>query len=173
MNAMRKSSQGAALIEMTLVGIPIIFVLISIFEISRGMWIYQTMAHAVREGVRFATVHGYNCVNDPPTITNNCGKTVADVAQVIQSNGVGLIPAATNLAFTAPYPGGTTTTCTMSACPGTIWPPTGGGNTIGTVIRIDISTPFNSALGMFWPGAGKVTFTTVNLGASSMDMIQY
>ena len=46
----RRAQRGATTIEMTLVGIPIIFLLISTFEISRGMWMYNTAATAVREG---------------------------------------------------------------------------------------------------------------------------
>src|SRR5215471_18790761 len=51
---------GSSLIEFTLVGIPIIFVLISTFEMSRGMWLYHTLAYAAREGTRYAIVHGVN-----------------------------------------------------------------------------------------------------------------
>jgi len=164
---------------MTLVGIPIIFILISIFEMSRGMWIYDTAAHAAREGVRFAIVHGFNCVPTAP-VTNDCGTgtpkpyTIAGVAQVIQNAGVGLDPATTTVTFTAPSPGGAAVTCTLTACAAitSTWPPA-GQNAVGTIIQIDISTPFNSALAMFWPGAGKVSFSAVNLGATSMDAIQF
>lgn len=169
---MNRICRGATTVEMTLVGIPIIFIMISIFEISRGMWIYDTAAHAAREGTRFATVHGINCVSDPPAVTNNCAKTVADVAQVIQNAGVGLELATTTLTFTAPSPGGAVVTCALNACPATIWPPV-GTNTVGTIIQIDISTRFNSALAMFWPGAAVVNFTTANLGATSIDAIQF
>jgi hypothetical protein len=166
--------KGATTVEMTLVGIPIIFIMISIFEISRGMWIYDTAAHAVREGVRFATVHGVNCVNNPPTITNNCGKTVADVAQVIRNAGIGLDPTTTTVWLTAPSPGGAVVTCTLTACAAdtSTWPPV-GSNDVGTIIQIDISTPFTSALAMFWPGAAMVNFTTANLGATSLDAVQF
>ena len=58
---MNKRQRGQSLIEFTFVGIPVIFTLICIFEISRGMWIYGTLNHAVKEGVRYAIVHGINC----------------------------------------------------------------------------------------------------------------
>ena len=161
---------------MTLIGIPIIFIMISIFEMSRGMWIYDTVAHASREGIRFAIVHGYNCVNTPP-VTNDCAKTIADVAAVIKSTGVGLELNTTTIRFTAPSPGGAVVTCTLAAvggCSGitTIWPPV-GNNTVGTIVQIDVTTQFRSALSMFWPGAGKVDFSTVNLGATSVDAVQF
>lgn len=175
MGTRRKNQRGAAVVEMTLIGLPIIFVLISIFEISRGMWIYETAAHAVREGVRFAVVHGINCVNDPAGgITNNCGKTVADVAAIVQTNGPGLDPATTTLTFVAPSPGGATVTCTITACAAntTTWPPV-GSNQVQTQIQISIVTPFNSALAMFWPGAAPTSFASSNFGATSIDTIQF
>jgi len=43
----------------------------------------------------------------------------------------------------------------------------------GKVIRIDIVTPFNSALAMFWPGSRPVSFSRMNLGASSSDVVQF
>ena len=46
----RKSQRGGSLIEFTFVGIPLMFVLISIFEASRGMWTYNLLAHAIKEG---------------------------------------------------------------------------------------------------------------------------
>ena len=39
----RSRCGGQSLVEFTLVGIPLIFVLISVFEISRGMWMYHTL----------------------------------------------------------------------------------------------------------------------------------
>jgi len=167
--------KGASTLEMTLIGIPIIFMLISIFEMSRGMWLYDTAAHAAREGTRFASVHGINCVNSTATgVTNDCGKTIHDVAAKIQDVAVGMDPSTTTLTFTAPSPGGTAITCTLTACAGitSTWPPA-NSNSVGTIIQIDISTPFNSALAMFWPGAAKVNFSTVNLGATSLDAVQF
>ena len=87
----RSGERGASTIEMTLVGIPLMFVLISIFEISRGMWTYHTMATAVREATRYAMVHGQNCVYTPPTITNNCAITVGNLATRLRDYGAGII----------------------------------------------------------------------------------
>ena len=81
----RRAQRGATTIEMTLVGIPIIFLLISTFEMSRGMWMYNTAATAVREGVRFASVHGVNCVLTPPGIPNQCDVTANDIVQVMRA----------------------------------------------------------------------------------------
>jgi hypothetical protein len=157
---------------MTFVGIPLIFTLIMTFEISRGMWMYDTLAHAVKEGVRTAIVHGQNCVPNPPTLNNNCTLTIANIASVIQNAGVGLDLNNTNLTFISA--GTTNATCTLSGCANnvTTWPPS-GANMVGTTIEIDITTPFRSALAGFWPGSKPVSFSVTTFAANSTDRIHF
>ena len=172
-NARRR---GATTIEMTMVGIPIIFILISIFEISRGMWMYHTAAHAVRKGVRFATVHGLNCITNPPGVNNVCTVTANDIVAAIKFTGVGLDPATTTVTFTSlngsfscPLNGSDTgVNC------GGVWPPSGAGaNKQGNLLRIFVKVPFNSALAMFWPGTRPMVFARTNLNADSSDVVQF
>ncbi|MBI4908521.1 MAG: pilus assembly protein [Acidobacteria bacterium] len=166
---------GNAMIEFTLVGIPTIFVLISIFEMSRGMWIYHTLAHAVREGTRFAIVHGQNC-SQPP---NQCATTVAQVATRMREAGVGLLP--NQLMVTMSTASGPTSIQTVGPATlssllgqtGTTFP-SGAGSAPGNDIVITATYPFSSAIAMFWPGAGPgQTFGTFNLPASSRDKVQF
>ena len=63
------------MLEFVLVGIPLIFVILSIFEIARGMWTYQTLAFAVREGTRYAIMHGKGCASP-----NTCLLYTSDAA---------------------------------------------------------------------------------------------
>jgi Flp pilus assembly protein TadG len=169
MDNRKQRQRGSAMIEFTLVGIPMIFVLISVFEMSRGMWNYHTLAYAVKEGTRYAIVHGSDCSSDPQ---NSCGVTVGQVAQRIQYAGIGLDPSQLQLTFTS---SGNTITCTLNACLGnpTVWPEA-PLNTPGSALAIGASLPFQSALAMFWPGAGSGTsFPTFNLTAGSSDIIQF
>jgi TadE-like protein len=96
----RNNRSGNAMIEFTLVGIPLIFVLLITFETARGMWLYATVAHAVRVGARYAAVHGRDCATPP----HDCAVTVAHVAGVIRDAGVGLDPADFRLAMIATGP---------------------------------------------------------------------
>ncbi len=177
---MRKPGQvGQSLVEFTFVGIPVMFTLICIFEISRGMWIYGTLNHAAKEAVRYAIVHGQNCgingnscqVKLGPA-TNNCNNasSTMTIAEVIQCAGIGLDPAKTQVQFTSTQ--GTTPWYPLNAVPATRWPPD-GGNASGQPITIDLQTPFNTALAMFWPGSSPVRFASGILPASSSDLIQY
>ena len=164
----RRSQRGNALVEMTLVGIPLMFVLISTFEIARGMWLYQTLAYAAGEGVRYARVHGKNC-GTVAFITNTCLTSRQQIALEIRKAGIGLDLAQTTLTFQA---GNSTTTCLLNGCPADVWPPSGADG-IGTPLRIDIVTPFYSALAMFWPGATPVSFTRALLSAGASDRVQF
>ena len=173
-NASTSKRRGQSLLEFTLVGIPIMFVLISIFEISRGMWMYNTMAYAVKQGVRYASVHGRDCGQNG----NSCTVTVAQVAQVIQDAGVGLDIAATSVSFSL---GSGTNKAAVATCNlgvsgaggcvgnGTIFPAAGRREPI----TIDIVTPFRSAIALFWPGAKTINFGAFTLPASSSDNVQY
>jgi hypothetical protein len=169
---------GSSLFEFVMVGIPIVFVLLSTFEIARGMWTYQTLGYSVKRGVRYAIVHGFNC-GQPG---NNCRVTIGQIASVIQSASLGLDTRRMNLTFTPNS--GAAVTCTMSPMPPatdgdclsntTLWP-ANGANSPGMTVTINATYPFNSMISMFWPGArgGAMQFATVNFGASSNDLMQF
>lgn len=184
-----RRQRGSTLVEFTLVGIPVIFLLISIVEISRGVWLYHTLAHAVKEGVRFAIVHGNNCAIYP----NNCTVTIRDVSERIRRNAVGFVPEeVTDVSFTyvrfgsqrLPLP---VTCATLSAClqagstGNTPWPAspdplfrTDPGGSRGNFLEIRAHFLFRSALAMLWPGAGRgINFGTFTLFAVSREAIQY
>jgi len=158
---------------MVFVGIPTIFVLISVFEMARGMWIYHTLAYAIKEGTRFAAVHGQNC-NHTVNPTNNCQVTVGQIATVIANAAVGLDPGQLQ-AVTMQSPTdsiGPATLKSLMTSPGNF--PTGSGASGGNPITFTAQYPFQSAIAMFWPGAGSgMNFGTFNLPASSEETVQF
>jgi hypothetical protein len=171
----RRNWRGNATIEFTLVGIPLIFVLISTIEMARGMWIYHTLAYAVKEGTRYAVARGQN--NPTPT-------TYRNVCNAIVQAGTGLLPEDLTLIFhsaTAPD-----VTSLANGCPAGSWPPGDNRSVIdnqpGQSISITGFYPFVSAISMFWPGAGqgmqfnKLTCNgpgTLCLPAASQDVMQF
>ncbi len=177
MRSVLHDRRGSNLIEFTLVGVPLIFILISIFEMARGMWMYETLAHAVREGTRFAVVHGQGCATDP----NDCRRTVGQIAERIRDAGVGLdanllnVTIASNTRTIACNP---LSTClaqavcfpTAAACDASVdW-----GASTGMPITVEASFPFSSGIAMFWPGGGSGrAFGTKLLRASSRETIQF
>jgi len=163
--------RGQSLLEFTLVGIPLIFVLISIFEIARGMWMYHTLAYAVKEATRLAIVKGRDYINT--------GGTVVTVARIVQEigprgAGVGLDPSELNVTLSsegaADIPCNPITTCAANAAQ---WP-TPGSNGRNRRVSIEASFPFRSALAMFWPGGGPAQVFGVKwFRAYSQDLIQF
>ena len=180
-----KSSRGNALLEFTLVGIPLMFVLISTFEVARGMWQYNTFAHAIREGARFAAVHANSCAALP----NGCTTTVQEVAQRIFFHGAGVVPDdVQNLEFiwgeSVDAPSFTCSDLEVCLAGGegaaaNWWPgpepgqPALGGGFWGMPVTINAQFRFRTAIRMFWPGSGPVTFGIFQLPASSTEMIHY
>src|SRR5579863_9480406 len=147
---LRRPTRGNATLEFTLVGIPLIFVLISTFEMARGMWIYHTLAYAVKEGARYTVVRGQNSPNKVPLST---------ICNFIVQQGPGLVPNNLNLTFTSfsgmvgPYTAGGAVQAGNSSCPGTgVWPPNGVDNQPGQLITIIATYPFQSTIILFWPG---------------------
>jgi Flp pilus assembly protein TadG len=153
------------MIEMTLVGIPVIFILITTFEVARAMWIYHTLAHAVKEGSRYASVHGSNCAAPP----NACTVDIAQIAARIRSAGVGLIPEELQLSFTAAN--GVETRCLLRSCltNTTTWPPS-PANGVGSHIIISGSYPFRSPVALLWQ---RDAAAVIHFPASSQERIRF
>ena len=179
----RKGSRcGASLLEFTLIGIPIIFILISVFEISRGMWMYQTAAHAARESARFIVVHGVNC-KDPG---DACGRSISEIAQQLSFHLAALDPNQVQVTFRAGCDvfGQFRTGCTAVKAQNSLqaylsdtstdhWPGAAGPPSFAFA-EVEIQFPFRSAIAMFWPGAGRgQQFGVVNMFAASREMFQF
>ena len=71
------SERGSTLVEFSLVFLLFIVLVVATMELGRGVWLYVTVAHAAREGVRYAQVRG-----DAATITGITG--------VVESASIGL-----------------------------------------------------------------------------------
>jgi Flp pilus assembly protein TadG len=172
MKLMRDRRRGQTLIEFTLVGIPLMFVLISVFEMSRGMWIYHTLAYAVKEGTRYAAVHGINCQTSP----NTCTIAVRDVVAKIRDSGIGLLPGELDVTLTAQSGAQVVCSPISASCLANAsqWPPSSNGdNQVGKQVTIAATYPFRSALAMFWPGAGSVSFRVYTFPASSAELMEF
>jgi hypothetical protein len=149
-------------------GIPLIFIIISIVELSRGMWIYDTLAHAVESTTRDMAVRGKNC----STYVSGCAQTIGGYSQLFNRWAVGLDPSQLVVTFqSANY----TIPCNpLNSCftNSTAWPPA-GDNATNLDIWVTASMPFNSAIGMFVFGSAPVSFGKFNLSAKSHQQILF
>jgi Flp pilus assembly protein TadG len=161
----RKGRKGNAIIEFTLVAIPLIFIQISIVEICRGMWDYHSLAQAVKAATRAAATHGAGCAG------TGCAMTVGQITTTI-SGFAGMPASALNVTLTSNA--GNVTCNPLSSCTSssTVWPPA-GGNAVGSDIIISGSYNFTSMLMMFVPGTSGMQFSGVTFNAKSRQVILY
>lgn len=161
--------KGASFLEFTLVGIGMIFFLISFVWMAIGMWTYQTLAYAVREGTRYAIVHGQDCKSP-----NTCQVTIGDIVGVVKAAGPGLNPNNTTVTLTTDSGVSTSGSITTLLSNTTKWPPS-TDYAPGQNVTIKAVAPVPIFLMMFWPGAGhaKNYSGVFHLGASSTEGIEY
>ena len=160
--------RGSTALEFVLVGIPVMFVLFSLFEEARGMWTYQMLAYAIREGTRYCSVHGKGCASP-----NTCSVTIGQIATYIQTAGPLIDPIST-LTLTPASGSATSGSITSLKTNTTVWPPS-AANTPGQTVQLTINYPFQTILAVFWVGSGPPLNDdqTFHLKASSKQPIQY
>jgi hypothetical protein len=163
-----RSRAGNAAVEFVMTGIPLIFVIISIVEVSRGIWIYDTLANSVEVTTRDMAVRGYDCSN----YISGCAQTIGGYSQVFSKWATGLDPAQVVVVFQSATH---STTCNpLNSCfsNATAWPPS-GDNSRNQDIWISASMPFKSAIGMFIFGSAPVPFGSFTLSAKSHQQILF
>jgi Flp pilus assembly protein TadG len=161
--------RGSTMLEFVLVGIPMIFIFISIFEIARGMWTYHTLAYAVREGARYAAMHGSGCASP-----NTCQVTIGQITGVIKSAGVGLDANSVIATFTPASGSASSDTIKNQLSNSTVWPPS-GANAAGQYVTVSLKYPFRTFLAIFWAGDGAPLNDSglFYLPATSTERIQF
>jgi len=162
------TEKGGAIVEFIFAGIPLVLMLTSIVQLGRAMWNYHTLSFAVGEGARYAATRGQGC----SYTGNSCGVTVADVAQQVAAEGVGLAPGRLNVTLTSTA--GSIACNPISSCysNGATWPPS-GANTYGSAISVSGYYPAPPLLFLFMPATGALNVSAVTLAASSQQIIQF
>ena len=137
----RRRSSGQALAEFALI-IPIFLALLmGIFDFGRVVWASNSLAHAAREGARFAIVHGGSPMDPCPvgplapeydiTLMGTCSHAVSPSRQAVK-----------DAALSAVMAGGTSTAVTVcygAGCTGDT-DATGGTNARGTPVTVTVTS---------------------------------
>ncbi len=96
----RTGNRGQALVEFALVAPIFILLLMGIIELGRFILAYEAANNAVREGTRYAIVHGYYSIAPvgpgPAAPDNSCppaSTSTTPVSNVVQQNAYTLPPA--------------------------------------------------------------------------------
>jgi Flp pilus assembly protein TadG len=141
-----RARRGNALIEFTLLGIPIIFISLSIVSVSLDMWQFHSLAYSTEMTARYATVHGATCTAN----TNSCTITIGNMATYYASQALALDPAQVIVNFTD---GSGTTTCNpVNSCNSNATQfPKAAYNSIGMDVKVVATYTLKNPFAMFWP----------------------
>jgi Flp pilus assembly protein TadG len=141
----KRRRSGQSLVEFTLMGIPMVFVTISVIYVSIGMWQFFSLAYAAENTARYVSVHGATCGSP-----NSCQITVGNVATFFATQAIALD---TSKVIVKMKDGSGTTTCNpVSTCNSTATTfPSTSYNSVGSDITITATYGVKSPLAMFWP----------------------
>lgn len=79
-----QAQKGQALVEFGIVSLTLMLLLVNIVDLMRGFWYFNTLGYAVREGTRYASVHGSS--SDSPVSSSD----PTPVVQVVRDQSTGL-----------------------------------------------------------------------------------
>jgi Flp pilus assembly protein TadG len=159
--------RGSTMLEFTLIGVPLICTLFSLFWMALGMWQYHTIAEAVNATTRAASVHGKGCAG------KTCATTVGSVASQIASNALGIPDGQLNVTLHSNDTGDVSCNPISNCYSSSTAFPSTNGNTTSTVVTISATYQFSPAISFWTPWGGGVTFNPVVLGANSSQPIVF
>ena len=156
------------MIEFTIIGLPLIFLTISIIECALAMWQYHTLEYCVTTTARYVITHGRTCSQNG----NNCTVTLGDVASLMKNQAIALD--ATKLDVALYTQSGTTTCYPLSTClSNTSQFPSAVDNGVNLDVKIVASYPVANPFPFFWPGSSATSGRTFRLGATSRQRIVF
>jgi Flp pilus assembly protein TadG len=171
MNTMKQhrnsACKGQALVEFTLVGIPMMFVAMSVVAVSIDMWQYQNLAYATTMTARYASMHGATCSQNG----NTCTITIGNMATFFASQAMALNAGSVNVTITD---GGGSTTCNpVNSCnSGIAQFPSTGNNSVGSDVTVSATYTLKNPIAMFWPPDSDAAHDFVT-GAKSRQRIMF
>lgn len=161
------SRRGTALIELTLLGIPLLCVTTSVMSMGLDAWQYWTLAYATDATARYISMHGATCSQNG----NSCTITTGKVATFFESQSMALNSGSVNVALTDTS--GTTNCNPVSTCAsGSTTFPASSANTVGSDITVQATYKLTNPLIMIF-GRNSVNGNNYTVGAKSRVRIQF
>jgi Flp pilus assembly protein TadG len=167
MSSSNARRRGSTMLEFTLIGVPLICTLFSLFWMAMGMWQYHTIAEAVNATARTASVHGAGCSG------KTCGTTVASVARQIASSALGIPDSQMNVTLNSTATGDFSCNPVSDCYSNNSAFPSVSGNTAAATVTISATYQFSPAISFWTPWSGGMTFNPVVLGANSSQPIVF
>lgn len=160
--------KGQSLIEFTLVGIPLLFMVTTVVTVAIDMWQYDNLVFAAQSTARYVAMHGRSCIQDG----TSCTLTVANVVSYFTSHAIALDA---NKAKVTLQSASSSTVCEpVSSCSASAsqFPPA-ADNGVNFDVTVKVTYPITNPIGMFWPGSGTVRTSTFTLLGMSRQRILF
>jgi hypothetical protein len=100
------SQRGQGLVEFAVVTVLTLFLLLTVFECSRMVLVYNTIASAARAGMRYACVHGSTRTGSGAVGPSGPSANPAQILTVIRNFASAGLLNTGNLIISVTYPGG-------------------------------------------------------------------
>ena len=140
---------GNALVEFTLLGIPVIFITISIVAMGLNMWEFHNLAYATESTARYISMHGATCGSP-----NSCTLTIQSSANFFETQALALDPSLVKVIFTDGS--GSTTcnpvkNCTTSSAGNLVKFPATNYNAVNSDISVSATYLLKNPIALYWP----------------------
>lgn len=157
----RRGQRGNQTLEFTLVGVPLLFILFSVANMSFSMLTLHTLQQAAEQTARYISTRGSGCSSG----SNTCSVTVEQIAAVVVTAAPGITAGSMNVTLTPAADTANAISCSpvttcLSGCSSgcsasrtVTWPTsTNTDNSPGKDIIVSITCTVSAPMIMFWPG---------------------
>lgn len=144
-NKRANATRGQALVELSLMLIPFLFIVLGIVDFGRGIFVYNSVSEAAREIARVTSVH------PGADISQQSGWSTQ--MQAVVATQEGLVPGLTNSGITISCTDMSGTARASSQC------------FVGTqdrYVQVTVTVPFNVVVFHFLPVQPTLTFTSAS-----------
>lgn len=164
----RSARRGTALIEFTLLGIPMLCITTSVMCVALDAWQLWTLSYATDATARYVSMHGATCAANG----NSCTITTGQVASYFENQAIALNSGVVNVTLTD---GSGSTSCNpVSSCAsGSTTFPAASANSVGSDITVQATYQLTNPITMFWGGSHDVNGNNYPVGAKSRVRIQF
>ena len=139
-------TRGNTIIEFALSALMLLLLIFGIFEMSRMLLVYNTVANAARAGDRYAIVHG-----------EDSAATINQIQTVVRNYLSAAPMSASNATINVCYTGATITGGVCS----------GGSNAKGSTVSVSVTYPYDPFVSYYSP------FLSVNISSTSQGVITW
>jgi hypothetical protein len=168
----RPARSGQALLEFTLLGIPMLCITTSIMCMALDAWQLWSLSYATDSTARYISMRGATCAENG----NSCTITTGQVATYFESQAMALSSGSVNVTLAD---GSGTTNCNpVSTCnSGSAQFPASSANNVGSDITVKATYQLTNPIFMIWGSIntiwGGVNGNNYSVGAKSRVRIQF